>query len=261
MGTVSHVIELSQVNCGYEDKEILHNVAFGIEKGTFTVIMGRNGSGKTTLLKTMAGLLPFTGSLTLFGRQITALSLPERAAHLAFLSQQHKGVFSFTVQEVVMTGRSGFIRFTPTSYDYKAVDEALDRAGISILRNRFYTELSGGEQQMVMIARLLAQQSPVLLMDEPISHLDYPNQLKILALSKALVAEGKTIVMILHDPNQAFRYGQKFLFVDGEKVIQAKGDNPWDEPAFDSITGHTLKAIRHEHEIAFVPKRPGEQMG
>ncbi len=254
MGTMKTLMQLSNLNCGYPNREILHDINLSIEEQTLTVIMGRNGSGKTTLLKTMAGLLPFSGEIMLFGKTMATMGLTERTSLLAFLSQQHKGVFSFTVKEVVMTGRAGFVRFLPTKTDQKAVDEAIEKAGIKSLENRYYTELSGGEQQLVMIARLLAQQSPLLLMDEPISHLDYPNQIKILELSQALVNDGKTIVMILHDPNQAFRYGQNFLFVDDGKVIQAKDEKPWNEPAFDSIVNHTLKPIQQGKEIVFVPK-------
>ena len=254
MGTLKHAMQLKQVSCGYSGKEILGNVNLSIESGKLTVMMGRNGSGKSTLLKSMAGLLPFRGNILVHEKPLKDLSSVQRARQMAFLSQQHKAAFPFLVKEVVLTGRAAYTKFIPGKADKRKVELALEYAGIGHLRDRFYTELSGGEQQLVMIARLLAQESPLLLMDEPVSHLDYPHQLKVLDLAKQLVHQGKTIVMILHDPNLAFHYGDRFLFVHQQQVVSASTAEPWNEPIFEQLFEGKLQPISHQQQIYFIPQ-------
>ncbi len=120
---------------------------------------------------------------------------------------------------MVLTGRAGFVQFSPSADDQNYAELAIQRAGIESLKDRLYTELSGGEQQMVMLARVLAQQPKVLLLDEPTSHLDFNNQSRILSLLRILADSGMTVVIVMHDPNMAFLYGDRQIYLK-EGVIK-----------------------------------------
>ncbi len=254
MGTIENILTLRNTSVGYHGNEVLKEVNLDIKSGKLTVILGKNGSGKSTLIKAMAGLLPYGGEIHLDGQEVMKMNPVERAKKMAFLSQQHKAAFPFSVFDVVLTGRSAHVKIIPNNRDREKTSEALQKAGIAHLSERIYTELSGGEQQLVMIARLLAQESPLLLMDEPISHLDYPNQVKILELTGKLVGEGKTVVMILHDPNQAFCYGDHFVFVHDGHVIEAPVITPWNHPVFQEIVQHQLISHQIGKQVVFIPK-------
>lgn len=254
MGTLNKAVEIKNLSFGYNGHQILQNVDVDFFRNEFTVILGRNGSGKSTLLRLMAGLLPHcTGDIKINGTQHNRLSNPVRDAKIGFLAQNHKAVFPFSVQEVVLTGRAAFINYLPGKTDHKIALDALEKTGIIHLKNRIYTELSGGEQQMVMIARLLARQPEILLLDEPISHLDYNNQIRIIHLIKELIKEGLTIISVLHDPNMAFLSGDKFVFVHNGKVEHYHGKEPWKAPLVSEIFHHNLTFIPHGEKVVFIP--------
>lgn len=199
---------------GYGYNTILHDLNFRIPAGTFTALLGRNGSGKSTLLRLMAGFIkPKRGSIEVFGADVNRLSIAERAKKIGFLSQSHYPVFPFTVEEVVLTGRAAYVFSTPTNNDREKAKNAIRRIGIEELRERPYNELSGGERQLVMIARVLAQEPKIMLLDEPLSNLDLCNQVKTLNLLKSLIASDLTIIAVLHDPNVAFRHADHFIFL------------------------------------------------
>lgn len=248
-------ITIQNLCFSYNGNKILQNVDANIETGKLTFILGKNGSGKSTFLRILAGLLPYqTGNVHIFGNENSTLSFAERAKIIGFLNQQHKAVFPFTVEEVVLTGRAGYINFIPKENDKQAVNKALEKIGIAHLRNRFYTELSGGEQQLVMIARVLAQNPKVLLLDEPTSHLDFSNQSHLLALLKKLANEGLTVVAVLHDPNLAFLYGDDFLFVKDKQLIRsAENIDAWNADFLRTIYHGNIEAIPYNGRALLVP--------
>jgi iron complex transport system ATP-binding protein len=239
----------------YNGKTILHDVNNHIETGKLTFILGKNGSGKSTFLRILAGLLPYqTGNVHILGNDNSKLSFAERAKIIGFLNQQHKAVFPFSVEEVVLTGRAGYINFIPKENDKQAAFNALEKIGITHLQKRIYTELSGGEQQLVMIARVLAQNPKVLLLDEPTSHLDFSNQSHLLALLKKLANEGLTIAAVLHDPNLAFLYGDDFLFVKDKQVIRSANNiDAWNVDFLKTIYHGNLEAIPYNGRALLVP--------
>jgi iron complex transport system ATP-binding protein len=207
-------IIVKDLSFGFGQNTILHHLDFSVPPGRFTAVLGKNGSGKSTLLRLIAGFIrPQSGSIEVFGMNVKSLSFAERARRIGFLPQIHYPVFPFTVEEVVLTGRAAYVFSTPTDKDREKAKDAMGRIGIEDLRKRPYTELSGGERQLVMIARVLAQEPKVMLLDEPLSNLDLSNQVRILNLLKSLVASGLTVVAVLHDPNVAFRYGDHFVFL------------------------------------------------
>lgn len=236
MGALGRHIAIEGLSFGYREAPVLREVSARIPEGKFTVVLGRNGSGKSTLLRLAAGLLPCSeGRIEIGGRDLKTFSPRERARELGFLAQQHKPVFPFTVEEVVLTGRAAYVRVIPSAHDREVVGRVLEKAGITHLRQRLYTELSGGEQQLVMIARALAQEAGILLLDEPVSHLDYNNQLRVMRLLRQLAGEGITVAAVLHDPNLAFWFGEHFLLVHEGRVQACAGEAPWEDPLVGEV--------------------------
>lgn len=255
MGQVNKAISVSNLSFAYNGSHVLNEVNIDIEGGKLTFILGKNGGGKSTFLRILAGLLPYqTGDVHILGNDNSKLNYTERARIIGFLNQQHKAVFPFTVEEVVLTGRAGYINFIPKESDMQAAYNAIEKIGITHLRNRIYTELSGGEQQLVMIARVLAQNPKILLLDEPTSHLDFSNQSHLLALIKKLANEGLTIVAVLHDPNLAFLYGDDFLFVKDKQVIRSADNiDAWNTDFLRTIYHGNLEAIPYNGRALIVP--------
>ncbi len=255
MGQLNKAISVTGLSFAYDGIAVLQDVNVEIETGKLTFILGRNGSGKSTFLRILAGLIPLQhGNATFLGADSKSLSHIERSRIIGFLNQQHKPVFPFSVEDVVLTGRAGFVKFIPGKRDRHAVQVAMEKAGILHLKSRKYTELSGGEQQLVMIARVLAQEPEILLLDEPTSHLDFCNQSHLLALLKRLTCEGLTVVAVLHDPNLAFIYGDDFLFATGKQIIRS-GDsmNAWDLSFLKTIYQGNLQTVPYNGRALLIP--------
>lgn len=250
------IITVRDFSFGYQHKDrVLSNVECTIDEHRFTVVIGQNGSGKSTLLRAMAGILPYhTGSIQFRGRELKLLSNRERARSIGYLGQHHKPIFPFRVLEVVLTGRAPYISYTPGKLDTYEAEKAMDWAGIAHLKDRIYTELSGGEQQLVMIARILAQQPEVLLMDEPISHLDYNNQLRIIQMIRHLVKTKISVVAVLHDPNMAYQFGESFIYVHNKTTYNVGGGHPWEHPLVREIFHDDLEAVEHRGKFVFRPR-------
>lgn len=250
------IISIDNLSFNYgHNQTVISEVCCNITENTFTVIMGKNGSGKSTLLRLLGGIMPYhTGSIKIGNVELEELRLNERAKLIGFLPQYHKPVFPFKVSEVVLTGRASYVQFLPKKSDEYQVDKALGLIGISSLKNRVYSELSGGEQQLVMIARLMAQQPKILLLDEPISHLDYHNQIRILKLIKELVLTDITVVAVLHDPNMAYLFGEKFIYVHDRKVHEVNDKKAWEHQLVHKIFDNQLFPVEHQGKTVFIPQ-------
>ncbi len=255
MDQVKKAIEVKNLSFAYEGQEVLDSVNFSVETESLTFILGRNGSGKSTLLKIIAGILKApSGEIKIYGSDNSKFTYAERARIIGFLSQQHKAVFPFSVEDVVLTGRAAYVNYIPCEQDRDAAAEAIEKAGITHLRQRNYTELSGGEQQLVMIARSLAQNPEILLLDEPTTHLDFTNQSHLLNLLRKLVSEGLTILVVMHDPNLAFMFGDDFLFMKDKKVIHpGETSRAWDNEFLSSIYYSKLETISYRGRAFLVP--------
>lgn len=249
-------IRIENLSFGYGGREVLSDITMTLKKGCFSVILGRNGSGKSTLFRLMAGILnPWKGTLAISGTPVQKFSLKERAKILGFLPQHHRPVFPFRVEDVVLTGRAGRILLTPSKKDRTAALEAMDRIGIGRLRHRYFTELSGGEQQLVMIARVLAQNPKIILFDEPTTHLDFYYQAEVMITIGELVAQGVTAVAILHDPNLALMHGQRLYFLkQGRLVERADSTGKNDLDVLEDVFGMALETITYHHRSMVVPR-------
>ena len=230
-------INIKDLSFGYSEKPVLRNVVLQIPEGKFTVIIGKNGSGKSTLLKLVAGILtPQTGSIQVLGNDLRSLSISATARLIGFLGQVHQPVFPFIVEDVVLTGRASYVFSMPDKVDLQEARNAITMMGIEGLSKRRYNELSSGERQLVMIARVLAQKPKVLLLDEPTSHLDLPNQVKLLNILKVLVSNGLTVIAVLHDPSVAFMYGDSFIFLKHGEIKKPLDErSPYDAAMLSDI--------------------------
>lgn len=183
-------------------KNILSGISLTFEKGTSTAILGLNGAGKTTLLKVLSGYLtPSTGQVQLGESDIAKLSSQKIAQHMAFVPQDFPTDFPFTVFDFVMMGRYAWQNsLFPGKQDYDVVENVLQRLNLLSFQNRVISNLSGGEKQRVLFARALAQESPILLLDEPLNHLDIKNKISFLKILKEENRKNqKTILAVMHD--------------------------------------------------------------
>lgn len=211
------MIDVQELQFAYSQKQVLQDVSLHLEKGDFCAIVGPNGSGKTTLLKLMTGLLqPQGGSVQVGGQPLHSLSAMEKARLMAYVAQRQEVVFDFSVFDTVLMGRNPHqSRWeTASSHDVQVVEEVLQLTGLADYRNRMLTELSGGEVQRVMIARAMAQQTPVILLDEPLSNLDITYQFEVMDILQNLNKQkNTTVVIILHDLSFVKKYAHKVLML------------------------------------------------
>ena len=220
--TNSIAIHAHSVRARLGNAEILHDISLAIPQGRWTTIVGPNGAGKSTLLKVLAHLLPHTGTVTLLGQPLASLSGRVRAGQLAWLGQNESTGDDLTVQDVVMLGRMPHQPWlgAPSEADHAAVARALQATQAWEWRGRALGQLSGGERQRVLLARALAVEADVLLMDEPLVNLDPPHQADWLMLVQALVAQGKTVVSVLHEISMALHANEMVIMRQGRITHQ-----------------------------------------
>jgi len=205
------------------EEDVLKGVEFDAVGGEITTLLGPNGSGKTTVFKCIAGLWkPQRGEILFNKKDISNLPYEKRAKMLAIVPQEHEPPFPYSVLDAVLMGRVSHVSLfsSPSKYDYFKAEEAIESVGISHLKEKAYTRVSGGERQLVLIARALAQEAPVMLLDEPTSHLDFRNQVIVLNKIKEIARyKGLIVLMTLHDPNLAMLFSDKVVMMNNGHVI------------------------------------------
>ena len=219
---MSAIIKAQNICVSINDKEIVHNLSLEIPEGKVTAIIGPNGCGKSTTLKALSRILPYKGSVTFKGSEMSALSQREFAKSLAILTQSPQAPSDLTVNDLVEMGRfphRGFLGRGGKD-DKEHVEWALAQTSVTAMRNRLLNTLSGGERQRAWIAMALAQRPEVLLLDEPTTYLDICHQLEIMQLIGRLNQElGLTVVMVVHDLNHAIMYADHVVVVKAGKLV------------------------------------------
>jgi len=215
-------IQARAITASLGNTEVLHGIDLALPAARWTSIVGPNGAGKSTLLKVLANLLPHTGSVSLLGQPMAALNRRVRARQLSWLGQSEVAGDDLTVFDVAMLGRLPHQPWLapPSAADHAAVEQALRATQAWDWRGRTLGQLSGGERQRVLLARALAVQAQVLLMDEPLANLDPPHQADWLLLVRALVAEGKTVVSVLHEISLALQADELVVMAQGRVTYQ-----------------------------------------
>ena len=215
------IVDARDLSAYIEDVHILHELSFSVETGRLVGLLGPNGSGKTTLLRCVSGLLPYSGTLEVLGREISTWSPRELARRLAFVRQAVSMSFDFSVSEVILLGRSPHKRWLQ---DYARDDrdrmvQALERVDLDGFEDRSVLTLSGGELQRVFLAQALVQEAEVLLLDEPTAHLDVHYQFEFMNLIRELVGHGRTVIAVFHDLEIASRFADDLIVLQRGRVV------------------------------------------
>ncbi len=236
------MLEVSTLSVAYGSRTVLHDISFDLPPGEILAVIGPNGAGKTTLIRALTGISPLSsGQISVQGRRLNQLSVAERARWIAVVPQARNLPPAFSAWETVLLGRTPHLNWLGqvSERDEAIARQAMQRTQTLELAARPVGELSGGEQQRLLLARALAQAAPILLLDEPTSHLDLQFQLALLDQVRSLATEEKlSVLVVLHDLNLAARYADRVaLLVHGE--LRALG------PAHDVLTPELLSPVYH----------------
>ena len=224
------VLKTKDLHIGYKDKAILPPINVSLEEGSLIALIGPNGAGKSTLFKTLtAHIKPIGGSVELMGKELSEYSAKEKAMLIGLVLTERPDDMFLKVYDVVASGRCPYTNFFGKieNEDENIIQESLDIVGINQLKNRYFNTLSDGEKQKVMIAKTLAQNTPIIFMDEPTAFIDFPSKIELFSLMKMLTKErNKTIIFSSHDLELLLRYTDDiWLISKGKQLISAKKDD------------------------------------
>ena len=254
----AHAVQVAGLGVRFGDAEILRDVALAVPVGAWACVVGPNGAGKTTLLHAIAGLVPFDGAVTMWGRPLAAFGRRERARHVALVPQQPVIPEGITVAEYVRLGRTPHLGVLGAEGrgDLEAIRTAITRLELEDATDRRLASLSGGELQRVVIARALAQAAPLLLLDEPTTGLDLGHQIRMLELVEELRrSERLTVLSTMHDLTLAGRFADRFaLLSQGRVVATGSRDEVLDAAVIAEHFGTPVRVIDGEVGWAVVPR-------
>ena len=218
------MIELKNIQCGYGKQVILSNVSLTLKEGKLTCLLGKNGVGKTTLFKSILGILPVLGGQIEYdGKALQTYSAKQFAQFISYVPQAHGTPFPYSVFDVVLMGQyaySGTFSGKPGKHSKDIAWSCIQSLGIEHLASKSFSKISGGEKQMVLIARAMAQQPRFIAMDEPTSNLDMGNQVKVMQLARMLTQKGFGVIMNTHSPQQALQYANWVVLLNNGKIEQ-----------------------------------------
>jgi iron complex transport system ATP-binding protein len=242
-------IEVKNIQFSYDTEDVIKDVSFALHQGEFLGIIGPNGAGKSTILRLVCRILtPQVGSVLIFDKNLTTIHRKILAQQIAFVPQETYFALNFSVEHILIMGRYPYLGVFQREgrKDIEAVEYALEQADVTKFRKRPINSLSSGERQRVVIARALAQQPKILLLDEPTSHLDLHHQFAIMELLKKLNTLGISIIIVNHDLNLASLYCQRLLLMQ-EGTIYADGTpkSLINEKTLRDVYGTSVKIIKH----------------
>lgn len=215
-------IEVYNLSVGYDKKTILDDISFSLKKGEVTVLLGLNGSGKTTLLKSIAGLIkPFKGSIIIKGKDISSLSAKEKAKNISYIAQRPSSPEGLTLLDIVLMGYNSSLSLL-SRVGKKEEEEAksiIKSLSLEEKTNELFSSLSEGQKQLGILARALVQSSPIMLLDEPESALDYKNRIMLLETIRQIAKEmDKTVLLTMHSPEYAIRYADRIITMKDKQI-------------------------------------------
>lgn len=255
------MLEIQNLTAGYPGHPVLDRVSLTLPQGKVTVIVGPNGCGKSTLLKSLAGILKPEGEIRLDGQSLTSLSSQELAQKIAYLPQNRQ-IPDITAERLVLHGRFPYLNY-PRRYrkeDYAIARAAMERMGIGDLAQRSLPTLSGGQRQKVYIAMALAQDTPVILMDEPTTYLDMARQLRLMDQARDLADEGKAVVLVLHDLGLAMATAdQVIVLANGQVAAAGDPETVFATGCLDRVFGIGVRRFENEDGWQYYYRRQEEQ--
>lgn len=253
-------IEVSNLSFSYGNMHILDNINFTIQDNQFLSVLGPNGVGKSTLFRCILGLLNgYEGQIKLNGIECKNLKIKEIAKLVAYIPQSHFPSFNFSVFDMVLMGTTVQISSfsSPGKRQIELANAALERLGIEHLTNRGYAQISGGERQLVLLARALVQEAKILILDEPTANLDFGNQILVLTQIKSLVKEGYTVIQSTHNPDQTFYYSDTIMAMkNGQVIAFGTPSEVFTEDLIRTLYGVNVKihSLYHDKYRVSIPK-------
>ena len=251
------MIELYNICASCGKKEVLHNITISFQAGKVYTLIGANGCGKSTLLKTLLRIVPHTkGNIFISSKEVNDYKTTELAKKIAYLSQGKKAPDS-SVLNMVLYGRFAYLHY-PRKYqkkDYEIAKKALEYVGLAELENEMVSQLSGGMQQNVYIAMMLAQDAQTLLMDEPTTYLDISHQFKLMQLAKKLARQGKCVIMVLHDLSQALSIADEVIVMKNGQILgTGAAEEIYQTDVIKEAFGVELERIETRTGYYFLPR-------
>lgn len=240
----------------YDSVPALRDVNLEVGEGEVLSIIGPNGSGKSTLLKCIDRILKPVGTILIDGKELESLTREEIARTIGYIPQIMDNPLPMRVFEMILMGRKPYIGWKPSSRDLKIVSEVIDLLGLEDLAMRYVKELSGGERQKALIARALAQEPNVLLLDEPTSNLDLRHQLEVLDLIKGLAKKGLSVIMAMHDLNLAAKYSDKIAMLKEGRVYAIGGLEVLTPQNIELVYGVKVSIVHRGDRIVIIPEKP-----
>ncbi len=253
------MLECIDLGFQYRDKIVFAHVSFQALPGRFCAILGRNGSGKTTLIHCLNHILnPLSGRILIQGRDIASFGRNDIARIISLLPQEQIDIFPYRVLDVVVMGRAPFLKMAarPGEKDYAKAEEALRQLNAQDLSHRNFNRISGGERQIVLLARCLAQAAPIMLLDEPTNHLDFNHQYHLLSsMGRLCREEGISVVAAMHDPNLAAMFADDVIMIkDGRVMAGGVKEEVMTEENISALYDMHIQKLRHNAATFFSPR-------
>ena len=250
------MIQVQDLHFAYKKHKVLKGIDFDLHKGEVISLLGPNGCGKSTLIRLVLKLLDAEDKIKIQGRSLQEYSHKEIASHIAYIPQYHNVPFNYSVLEMVVMGRISKLGFfaSPSKKDYEIASLALERVGISKLKERPFGQLSGGQKQLVLLARAIAQEVNVFIMDEPVNGLDYGNQIRLLELINSLAGEGYTFLKTTHYPDHALLVSSRVVVMhEGKIIANGTPEEVIHSEMIENVYGIKAEIITHDTHKRCVP--------